>query len=290
MRCNRPLPNFDGPFRGTHAVAEGLLTPGQLRSSSFTRLLRDVYAPAGVRLTHRTQCDAAALIMPAGSVITGRSAAAVRGMELARARDPVEVVVDESERFGPVRGLLIKRTDLIQSDSVAWNDVRLASRARMGFDLARRKGLLDAVADVDVALRAGQLSRSELGTYLFGRMEHGVAQARRVVELADGRAASRPESMVRVLLRMAGLDPEVQYTITDAEGEVARVDFAFIEQRVAVEYDGEWHALRMQLTKDRRRMNRIDAAGWHIVFITADMLKGDGREAVQAVLVALACA
>ncbi len=232
-------------------------------------------------------CDAAALVMPPGAVLTGRSAAAVRGMELARARDPVEVVVDEAERFGPVRGLLIKRTVLDEADSVPWNGIRLASRTRMGFDLGRRRGLLDAVADVDVALRAGQLSAAELAAYVESRAEHGVAQVRRVAELADGRAASRPESMVRVLLHLADLYPEIQYTITDAEGDVARVDFAFVDQRVAVEYDGEWHALRTQLTKDRRRMNRIDAAGWRIVFITADMLAGDGHEAVEAVVAAL---
>lgn len=283
MRRSRPLPDFDGPFRGTAALAEGLLTPAQLRGPSFTRLLRDVYAPSRLRRTHRVQCDAAALVMPMAAVLTGRSAAAVRGLDLARWRDPVEVVVDEAERFGPVRGLTIKRTVLPDADSARWNGARLASRARMGFDLARTRPLLDAVADVDVALRAGCLSASELVAYVEGRSEHGVAQVRQVVALMDGRAESRPESMVRVLLHRAGLRPELQYTITDAEGAVARVDLAFPAQRIAVEYDGEWHALRMQLTKDRRRMNRIDAAGWHIVYITADMLT-DTVEAVRAAL------
>lgn len=157
----------------------------------------------------------------------------------------------------------------------------------MGFDLARSRELSDAVADVDVVLRAGRLGVADLASYLDGRSEHGVVQARRVLELVDCRAASRPESKVRVLLRLAGLKPEVQFAIVDANGFVARTDLAFPEQRVAVEYEGEWHALRRQLSADRRRMNRIDAAGWHIVFVTADMLKGNGREAIDAVKSAL---
>jgi very-short-patch-repair endonuclease len=32
--------------------------------------------------------------------------------------------------------------------------------------------------------------------------------------------------------------------------------------RVAVEYDGLWHGERRAFLDDRRRLNRLDAAGW----------------------------
>ena len=41
------------PFRGTAAVAGGLLTPAQLRSSAWLGLLNDVYIRRGVPLDHR---------------------------------------------------------------------------------------------------------------------------------------------------------------------------------------------------------------------------------------------
>jgi very-short-patch-repair endonuclease len=51
--------------------------------------------------------------------------------------------------------------------------------------------------------------------------------------------------------------------------EVARVDFAWPDRKVAVEYDGLWHAEPGQFAKDRRRLNRLREAGWTVVFVTA---------------------
>lgn len=284
-RISPDLP--DAPFRGRDALAAGLLTPRQLRGSLFRPLLRGAYVRADARVTHRLLCRAAAVVAPPGAVITGRSAAEVLGVELASASDPVEIVVDEAERFGPVRGLLIKRTSLRPADSRPWDGIRLASPARMGFDLGRRPRLFDAVADLDAVIRSRALDPDALTGYLEGRTEHGTAQVRLALEMVDPRAESRPESMVRTMLRQAGLQPEVQFALRDRDGLVARFDLAFPEARVAVEYDGEWHALRMQLARDRSRMNRIDAAGWHVVFVTAEMLRGDPRDIVAAVRGAL---
>jgi hypothetical protein len=84
----------------------------------------------------------------------------------------------------------------------------------------------------------------------------GTRRARRGVGLADGRAESPPESSLRVLPRLAGLTPGPQYVVRDAEGRfVARVDLAFPEQRVAVEYDGAWHGRPGQLA-------RVPSAAW----------------------------
>jgi hypothetical protein len=41
------------------------------------------------------------------------------GVELARPTDPVEFVVDERYRFGPIRGITVKRTALARTD---WRD------------------------------------------------------------------------------------------------------------------------------------------------------------------------
>jgi hypothetical protein len=50
---------------------------------------------------------------------------------------------------------------------------------------------------------------------------------------------------------------------------VARVDFGYPEQKLAIEYDGAWHGERDQFTKDRARLNRLLAAGWRVLFVTA---------------------
>jgi len=91
-----------------------------------------------------------------------------------------------------------------------------------------------------------------------------------VCDLADGLAASPQETRLRLLLRSSGLpEPVAQFRVMDSVGVVARVDFAWPHRKVAVEYDGLWHAEDKQFAKDRRRLNRLRAAGWTVVFVTA---------------------
>jgi very-short-patch-repair endonuclease len=93
---------------------------------------------------------------------------------------------------------------------------------------------------------------------------------RAAVALADGRAESPPESRLRVVLALAGRPAVPQYTVRDAAGNfVARVDLAYPDRRVAIEYDGAWHGERGQLARDRRRHNRLVAAGWTVLYVTA---------------------
>ena len=75
---------------------------------------------------------------------------------------------------------------------------------------------------------------------------------------------------MRLLMADGGLPaPTAQYRVRHGGREVARVDFAWPELRVAVEYDGAWHAEPGQFAKDRQRLNRLQAAGWTVVFVTA---------------------
>jgi very-short-patch-repair endonuclease len=93
----------------------------------------------------------------------------------------------------------------------------------------------------------------------------------RAVSLADGLAESPQETRLRLILWASPLSrPVAQYTVRSTDGAfVARVDFAWPEHRVAVEYEGLWHAERQNVAKDRRRLNELRAAGWTVVFVTA---------------------
>jgi hypothetical protein len=50
---------------------------------------------------------------------------------------------------------------------------------------------------------------------------------------------------------------------------LARVDCGWPEQKVALEYEGAWPGDRHTGAKDRQRLNRLAAAGWTVVFVTA---------------------
>ena len=102
----------------------------------------------------------------------------------------------------------------------------------------------------------------------------GSRQALRAVELADARAESQPESVLRVVLALAGLPPVPQFVVRGPGGVfLARVDLAYPELRVAVEYDGAWHAEDGQFARDRRRLNLLTAAGWSVLHVTAADLR-----------------
>lgn len=227
-------------FRGSEAVRAGIVTPAQLRGPLMTNLYRDIYVDAATSVTHEVRCRGATLFLPADAVITGRSAATVRGVPLARPGDPVEVIAPLQRRIGRRTGIDLRRTTITSEERQPWHGGSLATPLRMALDLALDRPLPDAVADLDAVLRAVLLDAAELSDLVDGRSDRGIVRARQAVRLTDPRAESRPESKVRVHLVLAGLRPVPQYWIEDGSSWIARTDLAFPEQKVAVEYDGQW--------------------------------------------------
>ena len=68
------------------------------------RLFRDVYLPAGIPVTHEIRCQGAALVLPGEAVSTGRSAATLRSVVLARPWDPVELTAPLRSRIARRQG------------------------------------------------------------------------------------------------------------------------------------------------------------------------------------------
>lgn len=53
---------------------------------------------------------------------------------------------------------------------------------------------------------------------------------------------------------------------------------------MGIAYDGQWHALRLQLRKDRRMINRLQALDWEVVFVTADDLYRHPDQVIRTAL------
>jgi very-short-patch-repair endonuclease len=266
------LRSLDGPFLGAAAVAEGHLTAKQLRGPLVRRVFRGVYVPAGTHVDHVVLAQAAGLLVPDDGALSGPTAAAVLGSEPGDRHGPVEVTVPEASRFGPVRGLRVVRSPLALDDTVAWSGTRVTTPVRTAFDLARSRRGPQSLADVDALLRRTGLPAEHARRYLVGRRNHGVATAREILAMADPRAESRPESVVRYHLHRAGLRPTPQLEVRLRCGRRVRFDLAFEAARLAVEYDGAWHALRQQLAADRERLNAVHRDGWAVLHVTAASL------------------
>lgn len=257
-------------FRGSDAVAAGALTPGDLRSGRYPRLLRGVYTRRDVERTHSLLCEAAGLLLPPSAMITGASAATILGLPWLRPSDEVEAVLPEPDRRATVRGIRPRRSTAGLGTGRPWLTTQLAPPERVAFDAAARVPLHVAVGRLDALAHAGHLDLLALAEWLHGRTDNDLRRVRQALEMADPRAESLPESEIRVVLRSAGFDVEPQYVIHHAGRRVARVDLAIVAHRLAIEYDGAWHVLREQLARDRERMNRVQAAGWRTLHVTAE--------------------
>ena len=277
-------------FRGTWAVAAGVLTEDQLRSSAWRRLRRDVYADADVPVDHRLLARGVSLVMPRAAALGGRTAAMLWGLpDVTSTADPVEVVVPPGTRWTPGPGAWVRSAPL-DGDVVgdgAW--LRWTGRVRTAVDLIRRDTGDESVALLDrlVAARVVALADVRAAVAALPPGGRGNVAARRAALLADGLAESPPETRLRLLLHRSGLPrPVAQFDVRVGGRFVARVDFAWPDRRVAVEYDGAWHGDPEQFPRDRRRLNRLAAAGWRAHFVTKeDMRRPD--DVVAGVVAAL---
>jgi hypothetical protein len=257
-------------------VESGVLTHDQLRSSAWRRLRQDVYADARQPDTHRLHARAASLVMPRGAALGGRTAAVLCGVgDAAGPADPVEVVLPPMVRWDPQPGIRV-RTAQLHGDVVGRGHfMRWTTPVRTAVDLARRAPVADAVVLLDqlVHARVVELSAVRAAVAALPRCR-GSRVAREVVALADGLAESPQETRLRLVVAAGDLPhPVAQYEVWNGGQFVARLDFAWVAHRLALEYDGLWHAGPGQFQRDRQRLNRLTAAGWRVVFVTAADLR-----------------
>ncbi|HEY3096792.1 MAG TPA: hypothetical protein VGK05_08130, partial [Acidimicrobiia bacterium] len=143
------------------------------------------------------------------------------------------------------------------------------SLVEMAFDGAEHRGLVTR-ASVEVTLdRLGKRGRNGVGTL------------RRLLAAHDaGRRAPESEmetALIQCLRRNGWPEPVPQYEIRRGEVFVARVDAAYPEWRIAIEYQSdEYHSGRLASQRDNDRRLRIIAAGWFPVEATLRDVRNGG--------------
>ncbi|WP_324274028.1 DUF559 domain-containing protein [Blastococcus brunescens] len=234
-----------------------------------------MYACDSLPVTHLRRARAVAVLLLPGAVLCGRSAAVVWGVDLAEPDDPVECTLAAGRRAGAVRGVHVTRRRLADEDVVRRHGLLVTTPVRTALDLARIQPPDEAVVALDQFLRSRLVTLEDLRAAAAATTGPGCRGIRLAADRADGLAQSPQETRLRLLLhRAASLPrPVAQYVVHDAGRFVAQVDLAWPQHKVAVEYDGVWHGEPRQVGKDRRRLNRLTAAGWTVVFVTAADLR-----------------
>jgi very-short-patch-repair endonuclease len=231
-------------------------------------------------MTHLVEAAGVGLVMPRAGALAGLTAATFWGApDLVGPDDPVEVVVPPGVRWTPGPGVFVRTAPLDGDDVVRRRAWRMTGRVRTALDVIRRGSADDAVVLLDQLVHMGVVRLEDVRT-AAGRLPRGRGsrQAREVAGLADGLAQSPQETRLRLVLLQSGLPaPVAQFRVFDAEGPFARLDFAYPDLKIALEYDGLWHGDRRAFLDDRRRLNRLNAAGWVVIHVTLEDLRRPER-------------
>ncbi|MDP0398304.1 endonuclease domain-containing protein [Tsukamurella strandjordii] len=270
------------PFRSGEAIAEGMLTRRELRRH-YVAVYPGVYLHAGVSLTARLRAECAWLWSERRGTIAGPSAAAAHHAKWIGGAAPAHLV---HRNFRPPELLRTHADELLRGETMFYGDIRTTTVARTGFDLARWCDTDEAVRHIDALLNANpHVDKAEI---LEIAQRHPRARGLRgvagVVDLVDGGADSPPETATRLLLVRSGFPrPVTRYQVFEpGYGLVARLDLAYPELRLAIEYDGDHHWLdRRQRAHDIDRYDRLDRLGWRVVRVSAELL-GDRPHEVLA--------
>jgi hypothetical protein len=265
-----------GVFVGAHAVAAGSLTRHQLQSGPYIRVLHGVYADPSIPRDHLLRCRAAGLLLPEGAALGGRSAAALLGAPAPAFSDRVTVVVPPEVRWTGPRGIRVHRAALPASEVLENGDgLRHTSAQRAAWDVAALETTSTAVGVLDAMVHERVIREADLPRWLQGRKGRwGYRRVDRAFGLVDGRSESPPESWVRVACALGGLPaPVPQYDVVEDGVWLARVDLAWPEAHLIVEYEGEYHFNGIQLARDDVRLGRLIAAGWTVIRLAAHDLR-----------------
>ena len=126
-------------FRGSAAIAAGLVTAKVLRGPRYVRVFPDTYVRRGEEVDLRLRSLAAYRYVEGRGVLSGHSAAVLLGADCAPKDAPAEVIVPGGgQREHP--GLLVHRGALAAEDVRPCRGVLVTSGLRTGYDLGDGPG------------------------------------------------------------------------------------------------------------------------------------------------------
>jgi REase_MTES_1575 len=287
---------FGRPFTVGDALAAGLSrwdVRRMLAAGDIRHVVTDAYIDSQTEETLDIRLQALSRVVPSSCVICDVTACWVHGVAVLADPDrvwvpPVQLFRtsgrDRLRRSGCVGG---KRMINLRTDVDEMRDLLVTTRLRTALDLGRLRSRRDSFIALNALARSGGFGRSELRAELprFRGMR-GVVQLRDLVQHVDPRIESPGESTVLLQIIDSALPrPEPQWVVRSELGvEIYRLDFAYAEIKLAVEYDGEaFHSSPEQRDRDRTRRDYLRGRGWTFVVLRKEHVFGTSPQTVALV-------
>lgn len=258
-----------------------------LEHGRVRRVLRGVYVSNEVGDSIELRTAALHLVVGPAHVIVDRTAAWLHGIDSFAATEldagaPIEVCALRGHTRSRLSGARGRTRDLHPDDVMEIDGLRVTTPLRTALDLGCHLRRREAFAALCNIARQHAVGVPELvrGAERFGR-RRGVRQLRELAPLVLPMAESAREAWTLLAIHDAGLPlPEAQVWIDADVGRRFRLDFAYPQQRVCVEYDGiEFHdTTDEQRRYDRERRQWLRDRGWTIIVVRLGDFTGEGLD------------
>lgn len=243
--------------------------------------VRAAHAP--VTFEHRVRC-----LLPRlreGQQFSGRTAARMWGLPLPWPWHPDEdLVIASPAGSSPPRTAGVRGMRLAPRRVRTWTIARapVIDPVAAVFSVAGELSITASVILIDALLSSAdnypgllpgrpRITRDEITTRLaeWGRFR-GKRTIRAALERAREGVESPKETETRLLIVNAGLpEPVVQFELRDDNRVVARMDLAYPELQIGIEYEGDGHRTdRAQWRRDIQRQRDLEDRGWIVVRLT----------------------
>jgi hypothetical protein len=258
-----------GPFRVQDALVLGA-TRARLTRTDLTAPIHGVRAPAG---TSVQVVEAVSLVLRSHQFISHTTAAQIWGAPLPSRLDGDLVHVSS------IGDAPIMRRPQVAPHRVRWNSIDLrrcrgyvvSGPAQCWYECAAMLDVTELVVLGDWFVGpVGLATIDELAAAIRPRGRH-VSRSREALALVRTGSESPMETRMRLAVIDAGFpEPEVNVEVRDGAGRfLGRVDLAWPELRIALEYDGDHHRDRDAFRRDQRRSNGFSVNEWIVIHATA---------------------
>lgn len=257
------------PFRVRDAVGAGVARSRLAR--------RDLVAPIhGVRSTIGTDVttvEALALVMRADQFVSHVDAARLWGAPVPARFDgePVHVTSIGDSPIMRRPQVTPHRTRAVPVRVGTVRGIRVSSPARAWFECASLFTVEELVVLGDHFVGPSGLATVDDLAGAVVRGGRSATRARAALDLVRPGVESPMETRMRLAVVRGGFpEPEINLDVADDRGVfLGRVDLAWPDLRIGLEYDGDHHRDQSTFRRDRRRSNGFAVNGWILVHATA---------------------